>query len=171
MLFKYKGYTPFRCGYIVKIIDYGRNYFKHSMKIYKQLCSIEECEPDCGYTKGFSWLSQFNPYNKWFITSSRPNVSHDLRLAEEVSQFQYIDPVLKNILRTGFKYGDSRKSPLGTIEITRSGLPYQISNVMDMADTLYKLISTDIFQYNNRVVYPEFNHTIEIPFNKPFILS
>jgi hypothetical protein len=169
--FEYKGYTPFICKYLVKIIDYGRNYFKDSPDIYRSLCKIKECEPDCGYTKGFSWLSNYNIGTRWFITSSRPNISHDLRLAEGISQIPHIDPVLKNILKTGFKYGSTSKTPLGTVEIVRSGLPYTINNIIDMADTLARFIRTDSFQYNNRTYYPETYSIFHIPFNQPFYIS
>jgi len=70
-------YSP----YIPKIIDYGRSFFDNgnvnSDKIYKKICSIKDCDPNCGEDYGFTFM---NPNSKIFITSSKKNESHDLRL-------------------------------------------------------------------------------------------
>ena len=70
-------YSP----YIPKIIDYGRSFFDNgnvnSRKIYEKICSVKECDPDCGAESGFNWL---NPIPEYMISSSQKNESHDLRL-------------------------------------------------------------------------------------------
>ena len=72
-------YSP----YIPKIIDYGRSFFDNgnvnSKKIYDKVCSTEDCNPGCGEDYGFSWL---NPESHIFISSSKKNESHDLRLVK-----------------------------------------------------------------------------------------
>jgi len=67
--------------YIPKIIDYGRSFFDNgnvsSNKIYDKICSVKECDPDCGSKVGMVWLDP-EPYIT--ISSSKKNESHDLRL-------------------------------------------------------------------------------------------
>lgn len=83
----------FKSAYIAKIIDYGRSFFVDaenpdvtgsSKRIYKELCSLRECEPDCGYDYGFAWLApnSKNPKHNYFISSQMRNWSHDLRLLD-----------------------------------------------------------------------------------------
>ena len=53
------GLYEFPSEYIVKIIDYGRNYFNNrnidTNKILKNyVCPAPQCEPSCGETKGYS---------------------------------------------------------------------------------------------------------------------
>ena len=73
--------TSFFSSYIPKIIDYGRSFFDNgntnSKKIYDKICSLKECNPDCGTDVGLSWL---NPKSFLTISSSKKNESHDLRL-------------------------------------------------------------------------------------------
>lgn len=80
----------FRSKYIVKIIDYGRNYFYDNhenvstTRIYNHLCTIRECDPECGNKKGFSFLRQ--PFSK----------SCDLKL------FQFVKDIIAEVI-TKFK--------------------------------------------------------------------
>jgi len=71
----------FRSPYIPKIIDYGRSFFDNgnlnSRTIYNKVCNTSQCDPNCGYKYGYSWLS---PNNNSTIVSSIKNESHDLRL-------------------------------------------------------------------------------------------
>jgi len=50
----------FYLPYIVKIIDYGRSFFDNgnvnSKKIYDKICTVNNCNPQCGANYGFSWL-------------------------------------------------------------------------------------------------------------------
>ena len=73
--------TSFFSPYIPKIIDYGRSFFDNgnvsSNKIYRKICSVKECDPDCGSKVGMAWLDP-EPYLT--ISSSKKNESHDLRL-------------------------------------------------------------------------------------------
>lgn len=83
----------FKSAYIAKIIDYGRSFFVDaenpdvtgsSKRIYKEVCSLRECEPMCGYNYGFAWLYPHskNPKHNYFISSQMRNWSHDLRLLD-----------------------------------------------------------------------------------------
>ena len=78
--------TVFYSPYIPKIIDYGRSFFDNgnltSRKIYDKICSVSDCEPDCGYQYGLGWL---DPIPTITISSSQKNESHDLRLLKLIS--------------------------------------------------------------------------------------
>ena len=74
-------YSP----YLVKIIDYGRSFFDNgnlnSKKIYDKVCTVNACKPDCGLYYGLGWL---DPKSDLFISSSKKNESHDLRLVKTI---------------------------------------------------------------------------------------
>ena len=76
----------FKSKYLVKILDYGRSYFKDttedSLKIYNDVCSWPVCgtRPRCGERLGFALLLPQSLPERHFISSSLNNVSHDLRL-------------------------------------------------------------------------------------------
>ena len=73
--------VTFKSQYIAKIIDYGRSYFNDSKisstDIYDKICTIPECDPSCGADDGYG---TFTFFKKYFITSAKKNISHDLRL-------------------------------------------------------------------------------------------
>jgi hypothetical protein len=79
----------FPSEYIVKIIDYGRNYFnngsQNTKKILKDyVCKAELCTPDCGFYSGYAVI-QGNEYNTskefFWIFPNKKNISHDLKFA------------------------------------------------------------------------------------------
>ena len=78
--------TVFYSPYLPKIIDYGRSFFDNgnltSRKIYDKICSVSDCEPDCGSEYGMAWL---DPIPEITISSSQKNESHDLRLLKLIS--------------------------------------------------------------------------------------
>jgi hypothetical protein len=86
----------FYCKYVPKIIDYGRCFFDNgnlkSRKIYDKICSIRECDPNCGNNMGFGWM---DPIPSFHISSSKKNESHDLRLLN----------ILKTNINQHFKNG------------------------------------------------------------------
>lgn len=73
--------TVFYSAYIPKIVDYGKSFVRssnmNSKKIYDTICAEKACNPNCGENVGFQW---FTPNSKMFISSSKKNESHDLRL-------------------------------------------------------------------------------------------
>ena len=161
--------VQFKSKYIVKIIDYGRSFYKYSRKrnetnppdFFNELCAQPLCDPECGAKVGFSWLddSKDTTGDSYYINSYYSNQSHDLRL---VSNFytdilskhpyvkEYSTELEKNILGDIIKllqkvtYGIGIVSPVhrkfGTREITRSGLPDKIYNVSDMEKALREYI-------------------------------
>ena len=139
--------TTFKSKYIVKIIDYGRNYInvdgmpEDSKKFYKKLCKVAECNMPrkCGKDYGYSYLIPPRPTT--YIISSNKNISHDLRLAYIVHDNQYTkfeDPQLHEILsKVVFT------NMYGTKEMKASGLPAHINNVKDMETSLRSYITSN----------------------------
>ena len=79
----------FPSEYIVKIIDYGRNYFDNGITnsktiIKNYVCNNKICEPSCGFYSGYAVI-QGNEYYQHrdfhWIFPNKKNISHDLRLA------------------------------------------------------------------------------------------
>lgn len=92
------GTVTFKCGYMVKIIDYGRSYFKdsethNSKKIYNTIIGKRECQNS--HLKGFEWLeNQPLTANNFYIDAARPNVSHDLRALKII---QFYNEIKRNL--------------------------------------------------------------------------
>lgn len=133
--------TEFKSEYIVKIIDYGRSFFVDKMSniptssssLYKAFCKEPICnisEP-CGGDRGFSWLRpEDRPGSNYYIFSQVNNISHDLRLLYEISNFsEHVIDKNKKLytIINKVKY-DAR---FGTKEIKRSGLPNNIFTIND----------------------------------------
>ena len=113
--------TSFFSPYIPKIIDYGRCFFDNgnvsSNKIYDKICSVKECDPDCGQDVGLAWL---DPKPFLTISSSKKNESHDLRLLNTILKtiknetklkgktFKETEKVLKKVVY-GFSLGKEDK--------------------------------------------------------------
>jgi hypothetical protein len=94
--------VKFKSPYIVKIIDYGRCYYKYDtevnnpnpLTIYRKVCFEAKCrirnkdfsiKSRCGRDMGFGWLDPYLNKDDFFISSSMNNQSHDLRLLNEIN--------------------------------------------------------------------------------------
>lgn len=89
--------VTFCSPYIAKIIDYGRSFYDDDGGFYRNLCRQPQCEPDCGFEKGYQWLEDVSPEDAGHnITSLYANVSHDLRLYHLV-RFQSTLPFIKDL--------------------------------------------------------------------------
>jgi hypothetical protein len=81
----------FKTEFIAKIIDYGRNYFNNgetnTFKIMRDyICNKPECPIECGSEVGYDILrGEDIPGNFHWINPIKSNLSHDLRLAYEIS--------------------------------------------------------------------------------------
>jgi hypothetical protein len=78
----------FKSEIICKIIDYGRNYFNDgtltTTDFVESVCRNKSCSPTCGTKVGFDIISGSigNPkLDFYWIDPTKPNTSHDLRLA------------------------------------------------------------------------------------------
>jgi len=145
--------------YIAKIIDYGRSYYDkqlipntqidaNSKNIYKKLCTLDGCKPNCGSTSGYGW---FEPNNS--LSSQTRNNSHDLRLLQMLvrSGDDFKKPKYQNMCKLVKKvnpevyelckkvvYTDIFTTP----EITEKGYPTKVNNVIDAFSGLSDLIQT-----------------------------
>ena len=137
----------FKSRYLPKIIDYGRSYVRHPdarescEEFRKSLCAIKNCNPSghpCGTKYGYTWLDPAP--NSEFINSTKPNMSHDLRLAHraktEMKKAGYDNGCLFDVLdRVIFtnKYGTKEEVVSGCDEGS-------IHNVKDMARAMHDFI-------------------------------
>ena len=129
----------FKTEYIVKIIDYGRNYFSNKTEntsdiLENYVCPALQCQPQCGLNVGYAIIQgTVRDLNTKFydILPNKPNISHDLRFASKLSRF------LKDInLFESFTYDNE----YGTPE-KKDGSAKIIKNVINMRDCLEKHIS------------------------------
>ena len=133
----------FQTRYIVKIIDYGRCYTPLNQQYYDKVCETLMCGPTkdniCGITKGYQWFNGDAALDKefFYITSLKRNVSHDVRLADEInntfihSRLTSINPnenVLGNIVYK--KYGIKEHEDISNDD--------KIYNVTDMHHKLLR---------------------------------
>lgn len=136
-----KRVVKFKCRFIPKIIDYGHSFYSlsatdNSDKLYQKLCTLPQCEPNCGYKQGFHWLNS----GAYYIKSRQNHVSHDLRL---------LDAFKPDIKRAAYKASADIKdffnkvvydNAYGTDELINSGLPGKINNVYDAFRALSHMV-------------------------------
>jgi hypothetical protein len=73
---------------IIKLIDYGRSFVHYNKKInsrkyFEILCATPECDPACGDRVGYN--GKYGSLNRnYHINSSERNMSHDLRLLNDI---------------------------------------------------------------------------------------
>ena len=126
----------FPSEYMVKIIDYGRNYFNKSPTnntkylLKNKICPATTCVPNCGEKQGYSIIqgNEYDPNVKFYsIMPNQPNVSHDLRAIKQNEK------VIQKNFFTNIHY----KHEYGTNEIREVGLtPGTINNIFDLRNLL-----------------------------------
>uniref|UniRef100_A0A6C0HZ74 Protein kinase domain-containing protein n=1 Tax=viral metagenome TaxID=1070528 RepID=A0A6C0HZ74_9ZZZZ len=169
------GIINFKSEYIVKLIDYGRSYYKYdepgkenSIDIYNKLCKERDCNSGytvCGDDYGLAWLNPQLDEDSYFISSSMPNQSHDLRLITEIKRYMalfddtniYVKPIYDFINSVQYGVGISVEKRFGTEPNTTSGLPLHVNNVTDAHRALFDIISnnTEIRDLNNATYLPQ----------------
>lgn len=170
------GVITFSSPYIVKIIDYGRSFYRsHTQirprEIYENLCVEPACDT-CGWDSGLSWLDPVLEDGNFFISSSKVNPSHDLRLMNIVKN-EMNDPQTNNLARLPqnervmynaistvlnkvvYEVGitDPDKAHAGTKPNNISGLPLAINNVGDAETELRDLLNHPLIQSGNIMRY------------------
>ncbi len=81
----------FPSEYIVKLIDYGRNYINNGTVTTKEIvsdvvCKSSQCNPTCGKFFGYGIINGLGNANvSYNINPTQPNVSHDLRALNETN--------------------------------------------------------------------------------------
>jgi hypothetical protein len=181
-----KKLISFKSRYIAKIIDYGRCFFAagngftdNSEDFFKAVC--DECK-NCGGDKGFGWLDNRYPSmdkHNSYICSSKPNVSHDLRLMYIISKIAKKTTIFWKdtgaqllAILDKVKYGvnvvlSKEKKELlikdpnaavysGTQEYGSSGLPSKINNIFDADKELQRLIAEPLSQARNDAFYAKY---------------
>lgn len=142
-------YSP----YIVKIIDYGRSFFDNgnlnSKKIYDKICTVDKCAPACGLSSGFGWL---DPNSNLFITSSKKNESHDLRLGntiqtkmKEILDIVHIKPNESTFVETDkilnkIVYGSGIRNKANAEYGTRENLNVSTHHKINNVSSLYRCL-------------------------------
>jgi hypothetical protein len=97
---------------------------------------MEKLEPR--YKAGANWIS-----------SQEKNISHDLRLLNEVKENTV--GLLPDFMKTMTDLVQYKKQ-FGTGEILKSGLPNKINNVQDAADIFkHELLEPEEIEYNEEV--------------------
>jgi len=137
--------VSFPTEYIMKIIDYGRNYFNNgdtntSQILQTEICSNVACNPKCGENNGYSIIQgrAFNASAEYYdVYPDRPNQSHDLRFMADNST---IKNYIKQVTDCNIIYEDG----FGTPELLTSGLTInQIHNIHDAKAAIEKLLQPD----------------------------
>ena len=156
--------VEFKSPYIAKLIDYGRSFFKDeestnpltnsSFSIYETICKIKKCGKNCGDKVGFgNVVPEDFPGSFYYISSSKRNMSHDLRLLHELKNFNNIKNPVTNKVAYGVGVKTRSEKHFGTIENVNSGLPKKIVNVIDAHDALKKEILLKKHRKNNEELY------------------
>jgi hypothetical protein len=123
--------VSFPSEYIMKIIDYGRNYFNNGAKndtstiLNTQICNNPKCAPNCGYENGYKTI-QGNAFNSTIqfhnIFPNKPNQSSDLL---------FMNQVFSDIFKY-WGYSIVYQGQHGTPENLINGLPdHKINNIHD----------------------------------------
>ena len=155
--------VSFKTHLICKIIDYGRSYFYandkvNSQNVYEKVCDacIDKEDPgnECGNDNGYAWFNADDPLeDSYYIRSSIPNVSHDLRLLNDFK----IDP--KRALHVNYSCGITKvfdhlyyEEMYGTPSHPES-VPGRIYNIMDAEVRLRELVLEPTFTAANDAQY------------------
>lgn len=162
----------FKSSYMLKIIDYGRSYFKddqtgqNAKEIYtEELCdnvNTAECnDPEeitgvCGEKVGFGWLTKNlpNPSNNFHISAQQKNISHDLLPLKRIKG-NHAAPKPNNLtsdlqaLVAKVVYTDE----FGTKENKNVGYPHTILNVEDAAKFIMSYVASKKYQDINNLAY------------------
>jgi hypothetical protein len=157
--------VTFKSRYIVKIIDYGRCYFRTAgvttRKIHRKLCRLPECNNGevCGAKSGYNFFhtTDVDIRRNHYINTLINNQSHDLRLLKELNRTTpkvnispQIDRVLKFVLKK-INYN----SQYGTPQILATGLPNNINNISDafyvIKDAVITLPIESVYDYLNKI--------------------
>ena len=146
--------VQFKSRYIVKIIDYGSNYYNdgenNSKNTYDKICAIKDCNPRCGQQFGLGKLAS---------TSAKKNMSHDLMLINylkiQLNRSIISSDKLLSLFSKVLYSNHSEK-----IGFTKSGLPDIINNVNDACEALGELINNP--DYTSPVLYSDESKNIGV---------
>jgi hypothetical protein len=125
----------FPTQYIMKIIDYGRNYFNNGTKntndiLQTEICNNPKCQPECGLNFGYSIIQgHVLGENEYKTTPDKPNSSNDLKFMRDI-----IMTYLHNRYGILFTYdGDQYEN----------GYPHRIQTIYDAQKVMEDIIRKD----------------------------
>jgi hypothetical protein len=148
MRYHHKGKVfEFKSEYIVKIIDYGRNYFNNgktnTKEIMEKICTQKHCQPHCGESKGYHHIQGniMDPNSNFhWINPIGPNVSHDLNFANYIQKSMEGFNLIKNIYY---------KTASGTPEDT-FGDEKNIRSIFNLLDAMESKLNDFNSEKNNK---------------------
>lgn len=173
----------FPTEFIVKIIDYGRNFFKSSkygvdsQQLFDLFCSnpsAPECvsnnmnDPCNSETSGiFSGEYREYPGSFYHISPNQKNISHDLRLVNELQQYaDVLKPLLLNVsLKYDNRFGTEEMinyngNKFSTIDLLEL-YSYNLNELADICDKL-----NIVYSANNKNKYNLINEIKQHVTNK-----
>ena len=126
----------FKCSYLAKMIDYGRNYVESLQGSLEDIMTKAECNNKrCGHFGNKCGFRNYQNPKHPGLGFRMPNVSHDLRLLN----YAVIDLKEENKWTGPDVVFD--KGEFSTVEIKESGLnDNKINNVMDASVTLAQMV-------------------------------
>ena len=127
--------VQYKSKYLVKIIDYGRSFYKDGPDYYKKICAESACEPRCGSDKGFGTFFLDLSLGRFFggVNSYIKNESHDLLFLYNCQRYLtyynvIMDPDYTHILEDTI-YNEGISTIRGQIGTAENLLPDKIRNV------------------------------------------
>jgi hypothetical protein len=154
----------FNTRYLVKIIDYGRSFFKidnknNSKTILQKICEEPICNKDqsCGDESGYAWnqipsakdIEDGTFEENHFICSSIRNISHDLIFTQKI-EHMFPGPVNDILMKVVYS------GKFGTEELHSEQGSSLINNVSDMESELKNYILYDQnFRGRNQQLYDD----------------
>jgi len=153
----------FKSSYMLKIIDYGRSYFKDeaggidAKQVYDEICKTAACDTadnTCGDSYGLAWLEDDaeNPAERYFISSQHKNTSHDLlpltRMYEKHKDKSIV--LTPELAELGQKV--IYKDYFGTEENLVMGYSKDINNVQDAATFIMDCVKKPEYIARNNAV-------------------
>ena len=157
----------FKSSYMLKIIDYGRSYFKDeesridAKQVYDDICKTSACDNvtsdgtiTCGASYGLAWLEDdsADPAEAYFISAQHENISHDLLPLARIywkneEKTIVLTPELAELV-TNVKYDGE----FGTESTTLMGYPKEINNVQDAATFIMNCVKRPGYLAHNNAV-------------------
>jgi len=127
----------FDSPYIVKIIDYGRSYFKSSVTndaliVYNKICATTECDPKCGNDFGFKWNGP--------VDLTR-NINLSTQEKQRIAYLRIHEPVK---YKTEMKILDLRRNQIRYISAQTNNSMYDLYIANEYQYTLARKLSINI---------------------------
>lgn len=146
----------FKSQYMVKIIDYGRCYFKDSKNInfnsryiFNHICKVDSCLPNCGSTHGYNFFSTQNLKKNYYISSTQYNQSHDLRLLHLIKKLFGSNRIISSNLHTALLNKLKYETDYGTPHVNNNLTGKKVQTVHDAFRALTTLLDDPDFIIRN----------------------